>query len=191
MSETIIIPADRSCITDDDAYLVQEAQRNPAAFEELYRKWLKPVYRYFYARLQNNKDAEDLTSQVFLKAYQSLPNFKNNGNFSAWLFKIAHDRAVDFYRKTKPLMSLDGSVSQLNNTSIEPEVGEHNILLQEVLQMVSTLPEDEQELIHLRFMAGLNYREIGLVLKKSEDAVRKSISRLIKRLQVQLEVDHE
>ena len=83
----------------DDTVLARAAQQNPAQFEALYRKWLKPVYRYFYFRVGSVKDAEDLSAQVFLKAYQDLPRYHNRGAFSAWLFTIAHARLVDHYRR--------------------------------------------------------------------------------------------
>ena len=63
--------------------------------------------------------------------------------------------------------------------------------LQRLDRLIRTLPEEEQELIRLRFVVQLGYREIGAVLNRSEDAVRKNISRLLARLQVQLEVDRD
>lgn len=99
MAENIIMKKEQPIILDEDAEMVYAAQKNPAAFKHLYNKWLKPVYRYFYFRVGNTKDAEDLTSQVFLKAFESISRYKDRGNFSAWLFSIAHAKTVDHYRK--------------------------------------------------------------------------------------------
>ncbi len=93
MSETICLEPRRIQEMDEDFDLVQAAQQNPADFKQLYLKWLKPVYRYFFFRIGNEKDAEDLTSKVFLKIFQDLPRYRNQGSFSAWLFTIAHARA--------------------------------------------------------------------------------------------------
>ena len=110
MIEAHMIDGERISSLDEDARLVQAAQENPADFKVIYQKWLKPVYRYFYFRVGNERDAEDLTSQVFLKVYEDLPRYRNRGYFSAWLFTIARARAVDFYRKKKrevPLTEAD------------------------------------------------------------------------------------
>jgi RNA polymerase sigma-70 factor (ECF subfamily) len=190
MSELILLEVDQSRSLDEDAKLVLAAQQNPAEFKQLYLKWLKPIYRYFYFRVGNAKDAEDLTSQVFLKVYEDLPRYRNRGCFSAWLFAIAHARVVDHYRKGSrevPLDSLPPAASSPDSPSLADQAAD----VRQVMDLLQTLPEEEQELLRLRFMAGLSYREIGLALNRKEDAVRKSITRLLDRLQVQLEDSDE
>ena len=176
--------------TDNDETLVRAAQRHPDGFKPLYHKWLKPVYRYFFLHTASEKDAEDLTSLVFLKVYEDLPHYHSRGCFSAWLFSISHARLVDYYRRKRPVVNIDQleaptTSADLLSTAVQ------NDDLRRLLLMVSGLPEDDQELIRLRFAAGLNYREIGLVVNRSEDAVRKSLTRLITRLQKNMEVNHE
>ena len=174
----------------EDTELVLAAQQNPAEFKHLYSKWLKPVYRYFYFRLGNVKEAEDLTSQVFLKAYEDLPRFRSRSSFSAWLFTIAHARVVDHYRKGSREIAIDEQ--NLTSTSEDPlSQAIRNNEIEQLLALLKCLDKKEQTLISLRFMAGLSYREIGQVLHKKEDAVRKSITRLLDRLQIQLEKYHE
>jgi RNA polymerase sigma-70 factor (ECF subfamily) len=167
---------------DDDERLVQAAQKNPADFKPIYQKWLKPVYRYFYFRVGNERDAEDLTSQVFLKVYEDLPHYRSRSCFSAWLFTIARARAVDFYRKQN---------RQIPLTEVDPAPDEvaYDDDLRQVLALIHLLPPDQQELIRLRFVAELSYREIGSLLHRKEDAVRKAISRILDRIQT--EIDHE
>lgn len=167
---------------DDDERLIQAAQRNPADFKPIYQKWLKPVYRYFYFRVGNERDAEDLTSQVFLKIYEDLPKYRSRSCFSAWLFSIARARAVDFYRKQNrhiPFTEVDSASDDVA----------YNDDLHEVLELIRLLPPDQQELIRLRFVAELSYREIGSLLHRKEDAVRKAISRILDRIQT--EIDHD
>jgi RNA polymerase sigma-70 factor (ECF subfamily) len=190
MAETLLIEADQRSPTDDDASLVFEAQRSLAGFKPLYEKWLGPVYRYFYTRTGNGKDAEDLTSQVFLKVYEQRPNFRSGHPFSAWLFAIVRHQAIDHYRRGTREVLLDG----LNPEADSPDLLTQAIHSEEIEclhRLVGALPEEDQELIRLRFVAGLGYREIGLVLGRKEDAIRKSISRLLGRLQNQLENRHE
>ena len=189
MSESIPINL-QSCSLDEDARLVVAAQQNPAEFRQLYSKWLKPVYRYFYFRVGNVEDAEDLTAQVFLKAYETLPRYRNRGSFSGWLFTIAHARAVDYYRKGRREVTLEDSDYPENSLDLLSQAA-HSDDVQQVLALIRGLPEKDQELIRLRFMADLSYREIGQVLKRNEDAVRKSISRLLNRIQSQLEFKND
>ena len=175
---------------DEDGLLVKEAQRNPQQFKKIYQKWLTPVYRYFYFRVGNVKDAEDLTAQVFLRIYESLPRYENRGCFSAWLFSVAHARMVDFYRRDKKEVSLDVmdmDIASLTSDENSPTQDD----LRQLLALLKTLNEEEQELIRLRFFAGLSFAEIGLLLNRKEDTVRKSVSRLLNRLQSQMEVHHD
>ena len=178
MAETILYRVEDNCSNDEFPELVQEAQTSLAGFKRLYQRWLSPVYRYFYFRNGNVKDAEDLTSQVFLKVYEELPNYHENGQFSAWLFKIVRNKAIDYFRSGTKEVSLE---------FIDP-VDETNDLLSRAVQsdeirrlrrLIHSLAEDEQELIRLRFVVKLGYREIGVVLNRNEDAVRKTISRLL------------
>src|SRR5512138_170132 len=188
MFEANTIDGEHISSPDDDERLVQAAQKNPADFKPIYQKWLKPVYRYFYFRVGNEKDAEDLTSQVFLKVYEDLPRYSNRGCFSAWLFTIARARAVDFYRKTNREVPL-AEAAPLTDEAILADQTVRNADLSQVLDLINRLAPDKQELIRLRFVAGLSYREIGTLLHYKEDAVRKAISRILER--IQMEVDHD
>lgn len=194
MNQTISVEENQSQRTDEDTELVIAAQQNPAGFERLYLKWLKPVYRYFYFRLGNIKDVEDLTSQVFLQVYKDLPRYRSRGAFSAWLFSIAHARLVDYYRKDSRKAAREIVIEKLEISSTSAELPAQAVQKNEIEQLFSLLnglSEKEQTLIRLRFMAELSYREIGQILHCKEDTARKSTSRLLNRLKKQLENDHE
>ena len=190
MAETLRFAVDQSHTKEDEAEIVDAAQQSLAGFKLLYLKWLSPVYRYLYYRVGNEKDAEDLTSQVFLKLYEELPHYHDRGQFSAWLFTIARHKAADFFRNQKPTIALeeadlaDPAIDLLAQTVQTDEI-------QRLRHLIRSLPEQEQELVRLRFVVELGYREIGGVLHRKEDAVRKSISRLLARLQSQLEAPYE
>lgn len=83
MAETIRFALDQNFSQEEDEKMVNSAQESLAGFKRLYQKWLPPVYRYFYYRIGDVKDAEDLTSQVFLKVYEELPRYRDRGQFSA------------------------------------------------------------------------------------------------------------
>jgi RNA polymerase sigma-70 factor (ECF subfamily) len=173
---------------DEDARLVLAAQKVSADFKPLYQKWLKPVYRYIYFRVGNEKDAEDLTSQVFLKVYEDLPRYKNRGCFSAWLFAIARARTIDFYRKKNREVPLAEAEPLPDGMDLLSQSARDNDL-QQILELIRRLPPDEQELLRLRFVAELNYNEIGVLLHRKEDAVRKAVSRVLDRIQMEVKND--
>jgi RNA polymerase sigma-70 factor (ECF subfamily) len=177
-------------VASDDSTLALAAQQNPAAFQPIYQKWLKPIYRYFYFRVGNEKDAEDLTSQVFLKAYEDLPRYRSTGSFSAWLFTIAHARMVDYFRKEFREVTIENAELHSDAPDFLAKAV-HDNELDQLLTLLQKLNNNEQELIRLRFFGELSYREIGEILHRREDAVRKSVTRLLDRMQVELEVNND
>jgi DNA-directed RNA polymerase specialized sigma24 family protein len=94
---------------EDEAALIQAAQQSASRFTPLYRKYALPVYRYFYSRLGSPAEAEDLTSQVFLEALESLPRFRRGSSFPVWLFTIVRRRAIDHYRRKRLNVSIEAA----------------------------------------------------------------------------------
>ena len=182
----------------EDTVLARAAQQSPAEFEALYRKWLKPVYRYFYFRLGNTRDAEDLTAQVFLKAYQDLPHYRSRGAFSAWLFTIAHARLVDHYRRDGRKSGPRNSPS--NNWKSPParRTRRRRLSIQkdEVEQVFSSAEgiskKKNKLLIRLRFMAELELsgRSVSSCTAKGTPPANPS-TRLFERMKKQMEKDHD
>lgn len=180
---------------DDDA-LVEQARRSPAAarqvFVILYRRHVRSVYYYLYARTGCQADAEDLTEQVFSEALQGLVHYHPQGQFTAWLFTIARRRAVDHFRRSRPHLPLDQVVELA-----DPHAGDlldgviHREDRARLAGLLDRLEESEKELLRLRFAGGLNFSEIADVFKKKESAVKMSYYRLLARLEDQLEVSHE
>ena len=174
---------------DVDQTPALKAKRNLAAFERRYRRWVAPVYRYFRYRVNQDKEAEDLTSQVFLKVYEQLPNYTENGRFPAWLFTIVRHQAADHFRSDLPEVPLedlnlkDDQVNLLEQATRSDD-------LKRLSQLIRALPEPEQELIRLRFVAQLTYKDIAIIQGGKQDAIRKQVSRLLTRLQEQMEEDH-
>lgn len=172
----------------EDEKLVISAKNNLSEFKNIYEKWLNPVYRYCYFRVGNKNDAEDLTSQIFLKAYEGLSFYRHRGYFSAWLFSIARARVTDFYRKQKKDLPIFEANEIPDEIDLSAQVAK-NMVLNQVHTIIHKLSDKDQELIRLRFVAGLTYREIGDLLHRKEDTVRKAVSRILER--IKNEVNHE
>jgi RNA polymerase sigma-70 factor (ECF subfamily) len=190
LAEITLHKVDKRCSKEEECELLEQAQASLAGFKLLYLHWMPLVYRYFYFRTENSKDAEDLTAQVFLKVYEDLPNYREHGQFPAWLFTIARNQAIDYYRAGSSEVPLE-IVDPVDETPDLLFQAVRSDEIQRLHRLIHSLTEDEQELIRLRYVAELGYREIGVVLNRKEDAVRKSISRLLARMENQLEADCE
>lgn len=174
----------------DEHFLIQAIREDPGKFGELYNLYVERVFRYLYSRTGNIQEAEDLTSQTFLTALEAISHYRQDGHFSAWLFKIAHNKAMDHFRQGKKTISLE------EKREI-PDVPDplHTVMQSEQIVMLRTLirslTEEERELLRLRFLAEMSYEEIAHFLQRNEEAVKKSLYRLLARLQRQMEVSHE
>jgi RNA polymerase sigma-70 factor (ECF subfamily) len=173
---------------EDEADLIRAAQSNPARFRPLYLQWVTPVYKYLLARLRDPLEAEDLTSQVFLTACERLPRYNHRGRFAAWLFTIARNKARDYYRTAGRSASLDEAEAHGSDPDLLAQAIQSDEI-QRLDRVIRALPEAELDLVRLRFTAGLTYGDIGALLGKREDAVRKQLARLLERLQSQMEDD--
>jgi RNA polymerase sigma factor (sigma-70 family) len=177
--------------TGNDALLVKASRRDPVAFAALYRRYVTPIYRYLYSRVGNAADAEDLTAQTFVAALEGLPGYRERGNFAAWLFTIAHNKAADHHRQQPPQLPLDEALDS-------PRHGENplaSMMRKEALQrlsaLVAGLEEDKQELLRLRFAGSLTYAQIAQVVGSSEGAVKMAVHRLLNRLEAGWEESDE
>ena len=188
----------------DEAVLVSRAKNDPQAFEALYSIYVQPVFRYLCSRLGSVPDAEDVTAQTFLAALEGFQCYRHNGHFAAWLFSIARRKTVDHYRQQRRQLGLhQRELSQLESEGSSPSqwlaAQEDDPLLQVIrreqfdalAQHVQSLPEKERDLLRLRYVAELSFSEIGRLLGRREDAVKKAFYRLLGRLQNQLEVSHD
>jgi len=176
---------------DEDASLAKAARRDPAAFAALYRRYVTPIYRYIYSRLGNVADAEDLTARVFTEALEGLHRYREQGNFAAWLFTIASHKVTDHYRRQRPDLPLNEA---LDNSADGTDPVAHIVqeeALRRLAALVAQLDEEQQELLRLRFAAGLTHGEIGRTMGRSEAAVKMAVHRLLRRLEAEWEESDE
>ncbi len=171
--------------------LVQKAKAGDAeAFGRLYDMYVDRVYRHICYRVSSVADTEDLTQQVFLKAWQALPRYKKTASpFIAWLMTISHNLVVDFYRAKKDRIALNDGVAAADPES-RPEVMAQARFDQEKLRMaISQLNGDQQRVVLMRFIEGFSFAETADSIGKSEGATRVIMHRALKRLRHILQVE--
>ena len=173
----------------DEFKIIQAARQDPQAFGELYLFYVDQVFRYLYSRLGNVHEAEDVTAQTFLAAFEAFDRFRQDGNFAPWLFTIARNKAMDHFRRNKKQASeLSEETSSSEDDPLSSVIqSEQAVALSKLIQ---GLPEEERELLRLRFLAEMTYGEMAHFLHRTEQAVKKTIYRLLARLQSQLEVSN-
>lgn len=168
-----------------DNVLAREAQHNPEAFAELYRRYIKSVYSYQIARTGDVHDAQDLTSQTFLAAQESITNFQGRGKFATWLLAIASHKTADHFRRqqatkqqaTLPLESADQEADP--STVSAEEAIDHQWRLEQVTQALGKLTPARAEAIVLRIFGGLSAAEVGQVMGRSEGAAKMLVCRAL------------
>jgi RNA polymerase sigma-70 factor (ECF subfamily) len=174
----------------EERKLIRAARQDPKAFGGLYLQYVEQVFRYLYSRVGNVHEAEDITAQTFLAAFESFDRFRQDGHFASWLFAIARHKAMDYFRQRIETTPID-EINEIpfNNDPL------HGVIQSEqaaaLSKIIRGLPEEERELLRLRFLAALSFPEIAHFLHRNEEAVKKSVYRLLARLQAQLEVPHE
>lgn len=169
----------------NDAQLARESMHDPAAFTVLYQRHAARVFWFLCNRVSSREDAADLTQQVFLRCYQALPQYEDRGvPFSAWLFRIARNVAIDLHRRQRPTVSWEQIAARDSGvcTRVEPSTTIEGHGRDTLQSLIAGLTPDKRELIALRFSAGLSVMEIAVVLGKSEAAVRKQLQRLVRDL---------
>ena len=157
----------------DEKNLVERAQHHDQeAFAQLYEEHFDKIYRYVILKIGNETEAEDMTQQVFLNALQSISSFKWKGvPFSAWLFRIAHNQVVDYFRsKKRTAVPLDESLaSSGSNTQL---IVEQKLNIEQLLLATKQLTEAQREVISLRFAGELSIAQVAKTMSKSQGAVK-------------------
>lgn len=158
---------------DEKACIRRAAKRDARAFAQLYDHFVDKIYRYIYYKTGSRSDAEDLTAQVFLKAWEAIGNYRlTERPFSAWLYRIAHNLVVDYFRMRRETMPLDDvTADEARDADLEDLTQRH--LTSEALQRaIRRLTNDQRQVILLRFIEGYSTQEVALIMGKGQGAVR-------------------
>lgn len=157
-----------------DAHLLARSlDGDTAAFGDLYERYLDPIYHYVFYRVDNREETEDLTEAIFLRAWQALDDHPPREiPFRLWLYRIAHNAVVDYYRMRKEQVGLEAA-AHLPDPVEGPEAWvvrqERSDLLK---QAMTQLKEEHQQVLTCRFIVGLSHMETAIVMARNESAVR-------------------
>lgn len=157
-------------------------------FEELYREYLGRIYAYVRAQVGTPADAEDVTSQVFMNAYQAYARFEpRNTTPAAWLFRIARNATLDHFRAHSRRERLRRTVEHQPVAAEDPAAeAEERIQYGTLLAHVARLPERHRDVISLRH-SGLSFQEVGKLMGCTEDAAKMLYHRALKALREAVE----
>jgi RNA polymerase sigma-70 factor (ECF subfamily) len=151
-----------------------------AAFSELYYRYLDKIYRFVFFKTMHKETAEDITSQVFIKVYEKLKTFDQAQAFQPWIYQIARNTVIDFYRARHEHANLE----DFWNLSGEDEVLKQELRwdLGRVKEYLQKLSAEQREIVLLRLWEGLSYKEIAELLNKSEASCKMSFSRALLKI---------
>lgn len=160
----------------DDVELLKTAQDgNAEAYGEIYERYAPAIFRYVYAHLSDRHDAEDLTEEVFLRVWRSLPNYRQRGvPFVAYLYHVARNALVDHHRRSKYVAQ---NVSIEDGQLASHESGPAEVLVatlehQELHHVLQKLRSEYRDVLVLRFLAELSPEETARAMEKSVGSVR-------------------
>ncbi len=160
---------------DQERLLVQRAiRRDREAFAQLYDRFVDKIFRYVYYKVGTRAEAEDLTAQVFMKAWEAIGHYRwMDRPFAAWLYRIAHNSVVDYFRTHREVSSLDEMpfIEQENAATLE-ELTQQHMTADVLRRAIRRLTQDQQRVILLRFIEGYSTEQVAQILNKQPGAVR-------------------
>ena len=174
---------------EEEPALVDRAKSDPEAFGVLYERFCERIYAFAYARLNNRTDAEDATSEVFLKALRGIAGYRRTEQpFRAWLYRIVANVVVDRHRRRGPTASLEDAPNSAIESADIAETIVQRARLRSVWAAVDALPRQQRMAITLRFSADLSNNTIAGVMGKSTPAIKQLLHRGVHALRAKLAV---
>ncbi|HYC79735.1 MAG TPA: RNA polymerase sigma factor [Candidatus Binatia bacterium] len=152
------------------------------AFGLIYDHFSEKLYKFIYFRVGHKELAEDLLSDTFVKAWTKIDSVSSTKAFTSWLYQIAKNNIIDYYRVKKVTVDLEEVVDVLEDAA--SPIDDANLMIEQqvVLELLEHLPEEQQQIIRYKFFEELENIEIAQIMGKSEGAVRVIQHRAIAKL---------
>lgn len=167
-----------------EAQMVAAAQKDIGRFEPLYNHYHEPVVRFLARRLDDQEQAFDLASQVFLKAMQSITKYEQRGlPFGSWLFRIARNELYNYLKKVPENRAVSIETHEIGTTMAdEMEKSTMEPYMQKMIEAIGDLPEDDLQMIEMRYFEKRPYKEIGEILDMTENNAKVKTYRILEKL---------
>jgi RNA polymerase sigma-70 factor (ECF subfamily) len=170
----------------DNAYeenLVIACQNGePEKFGELYDLYIRKIYDFIYYKTHHKETAEDITSAVFIKAFEKIKSFDHaKGSFSSWVYRIARNSVIDHYRTKKASINIDDvwDLSGKEDMSRDLDTAQK---LEKVEKYINALNGEQRDIVMLRVWQEMPYKEIAEIMGKSEASCKMAFSRAMGEL---------
>ena len=173
---------------DEERRLIERAKRDPREFGALYDRHFQQIYRFVYSRVREQTAAEDVTSEVFIKALKAMPRYQDTGRpFAAWLYQIAVNAIADRYRTLRPTHALDDFHDlSVGGPAIDDEAAQRDEI-RRIWRMVEELPLQQRTALVLKFQEDMKIEDIATAMGKTPGAVKLLIHRGVSRLREEAE----
>lgn len=160
-------------------------------FSNIYNQYIDKIYRFIYLKVNSQETAEDLTSEVFLRGWESFKQGKEIENIQAFLYQIARNLIVDYYREKAQTQLISTEYQEL--IDLEADLEEKAMRTSDVRRLkeaLANIKEDYREVIVWYYLDGLSVPEIAKIINKSEEAVRVTIHRALNALRATMNKEH-
>jgi RNA polymerase sigma-70 factor (ECF subfamily) len=183
MIETSKYHATKANLADEQT-IVEAAKKDTKHFAVLYDKYYEQLFRYIYQRVDSKEEAFDITQQVFIKALDNLHKYEYRGvPFASWLYRIASNEMTNSFRlqKIQRTVNIDSvGVFQIIEELEETKIDKYHDKIVEII--AEQLPEDELQLIEMRFFEKRSFKEIGEILDITENNAKVKTYRILEKL---------
>ncbi len=179
---------------EDKEMVLAVRQGDATAYRGLVEKYQGRVYGLIYGMVRNREDARDITQEVFVKAYHKLDTFRLESSFYTWIYRIGMNAAIDFIRKRKRRATTgfdegiaardqDGGIAEVHHSESPSRALERKRLYARIMTALEQLPAEQKQVILLRELEGLSYKEIAEVMDIPEGTVMSRLYYARKKMQ--------
>jgi RNA polymerase sigma-70 factor, ECF subfamily len=189
-----------NCQELDDIQLIQIAQnQNRDAYSDLFRRYQKKLFAYIFRLTRDREEAEDILQNVFIKTYKNIHHFDLNRKFSSWIYRIAHNEAVNYLKHKSKRYSISWEDVSTSKDKLEMASNDepmedrllHLEITKEIDEALEKLPKQYREILDMRYFKEYSYQQIGKILDKPVNTVGTIINRAKKKLYEIVKADME
>lgn len=174
----------------DEQLISQALKGNRRAWLALIKRYESQIYHYGIRMTGNTHDASDLMQDIFVSVYRSLGNYRGEGSFKGWLFRVAHFRCIEFYRRKRPEQGLDDTPEPECEQDC-PETGYfRDQTSANLMQAMQRLPLAQKAVVELKFFGQFTFDEIAEQLGLSANTVKSRLYSALSKLKLELEVEN-